>query len=121
MLPIKAHRGRFFLESMGAGEGWEGTWHAIKERLALLFALLRHLPSLPDLSRVADGLIAKDMRMSPDQLVDNCRNALTQGKVVLLSSNTALKDDMQQQIAKFFLEGLLITGFNAFDNLVRFL
>src|SRR5262249_13490286 len=47
--------------------------------------------------------------------------AVGERKLLLLLSDAALKDNVQQDIAQLFLEGLMVPSFNAFNNLVGLL
>ena len=79
------------------------------------------LPVRPHLVHVLDLHISKDMRMAANQFVRDMAGDFLEIKRAPLGRELAVKHDLEQQIAEFLRQFMIVTGLDGIEQLINFL
>jgi hypothetical protein len=87
----------------------------------VFFRLLDPLPVRPDLIDVLHLHIAEDVRMAANQLVRNVSRDLFEVERPAFEGELTMKNHLQQQIAQFLLNFMVVARFDGIHELIDFL
>ena len=87
----------------------------------MLFRALDFFPVSPDLIDVFDFYIAKHMRMAANQLVGDVPGDVLEIERAAFLRQLTMENDLQQQIAKFLFQLVIVTGFDRVEQFIDFL
>ena len=87
---------------------------------ALLLGAFDLLPVGPDLVDILDAHITEHMRMAADQFVGDVTRHLVEIERAAFAAQLAMEDDLQQQIAEFLGQFMIIARFDGIDQFVDF-
>ncbi len=87
----------------------------------VLLGPLDLLPVRPDLVHVLDLEVAEHVRMPADQLVGDVAGDLLEVKSAAFPGQLAVEHDLQEQIAQFLLQFVVVPGFDGVQQLIDLL
>ena len=87
----------------------------------VLLGPLDLLPVRPDLVHVLDAEFAEDVRMPADQLVSDAAGDFLEIKRAAFPGQLAVEHDLQEQIAQFLFQFVVVPGFDGVEQLIDLL
>ncbi len=120
--PVKPHRRGLVLDTVGPDQRRQLSGHTVNSRLFALLAELGLLPGYGLLRRGVDDSVAKNVGVTPLQLVIDMFEYIFNSEEPRLGGHLGVKDHLQQHIAEFARQlsvALLVDGFDDFIGLLE--